>query len=521
VCAPLLLAARSSCWVVNRFLFKRLNNSQRLSSKTRSLALWSGMTSPQQIDADRSSRRLSSVSDGASPPHNAKEPPQVRLAELLGALSHALDMVEGQPTGHCVRCCWIGVCIGREIGLDDPHIWELYYTLLLKDLGCSSNAARICQLFMTDDLTFKRDAKTMNDGLPAALRFVVSHTGLKAGLAARFRTLVSVFLKSGQIAKEVVETRCQRGAEIARKMRFSESVAQGIQNLDEHWNGRGLPLGLVGKTIPIYSRIALIAQVIDVFQVANGIDAAKREVQLRSGTWLDPQLTAAFERVGAASEFWNTLRSDNLQQVIFELEPPQHNTAVDEDYLDDIAAAFAQVVDSKSPYTSGHSERVTLFTDLIAEQFGFSEAHRRWLKRAALLHDIGKVGVSNSILDKPGKLDSDEWESMRLHAVYSETILSRIAAFSALARVAAAHHERLDGKGYPRGLSGDEIALETRIITTADIFDALTAERPYRSAMPVSSALSIMSEMVGTAIDEECFNALRRVVGSIDFTLAA
>ena len=140
----------------------------------------------------------------------------------------------------------------------------------------------------------------------------------------------------------------------------------------------------------------------------------------------------------------------------------------------------------RAPYTSGHSERVTLFADLIAEQFGFSEAHRRWLKRAALLHDIGKVGVSNSILDKPGKLNSGEWEAMKLHAVYSETILSRIAAFGALARVAAAHHERLDGKGYPRGLSGDEIALETRIITTADIFDALTAKRPYRSAMPVS-----------------------------------
>jgi HD-GYP domain-containing protein (c-di-GMP phosphodiesterase class II) len=479
------------------------------------------MTSTRQIDADLSGRALGSASELALRTPDALKLPQVRLAELLGALSHALDMVEGQPAGHCVRCCWIGMRIGREIGLDDVQIWELYYTLLLKDLGCSSNAARICQLFMTDDLSFKRDVKMIDDGLPEALRFVLSHTGLKSGLAERFRTLVSVFLKSGQIAKEVVETRCQRGAEIARKMRFSEAVAQGIQNLDEHWNGAGMPLGLVGQTIPIYSRIALMAQVVDVFQVANGIDAAKREVQRRSGTWLDPQLAAAFERVGAASEFWNTLRSDNLQQAILALEPPQRSATVDEEYLDDIAAAFAQVVDSKSPYTSGHSERVTLFTDLIAEQFGFSEERRRWLKRAALLHDIGKLGVSNSILDKPGKLDPDEWEAMKLHAVYSETILSRIAAFGDLARIAAAHHERLDGKGYPRGLGGDEIALETRIITTADIFDALTAERPYRAAMPVSKALSIMSGMVGTAIDNNCFAALRQVLGSVDVTLAA
>ena len=119
---------------------------------------------------------------------------------------------------------------------------------------------------------------------------------------------------------------------------------------------------------------------------------------------------------------------------------------------------------------------------------GLSDEERRWLKRAALLHDIGKLGVSNSILDKPGKLDADEWAAMQMHAAYSETILSRIDAFGDLAAIAGAHHERLDGKGYPRGLSGDQIARETRMITTADIFDALTADRPYRAAMPVTKA---------------------------------
>jgi HD-GYP domain-containing protein (c-di-GMP phosphodiesterase class II) len=455
------------------------------------------------------------------PARQSVEMPQLRLAELLGALSNALDMVEGQPAGHCVRCCWIGMHIGQQIGLDDAQIWELYYTLLLKDLGCSSNAARICRLFMTDDLTFKRDAKTIDGSLPQALRFVLSHTGLKAGLADRIRALVNVFLSSGQIAQELVQTRCHRGAEIARKMRFSEAVAQGIQNLDEHWNGGGMPLGLAGQEIPIYSRIALMAQVIDVFQVANGIETAKREVQNRAGTWLDPSLADAFQKVSIDPNFWNTLGSTELQTAIFALEPAQRCAVVDDDYLDDIAAAFAQVVDSKSPYTSGHSERVTLFADLIADEIGFSDQRRRWLKRAALLHDIGKLGVSNSILDKPGKLDPDEWEAMKLHAAYSEAILSRIAAFGDLARIAAAHHERLDGGGYPRGVKGDQIVIETRIITTADIFDALTAERPYRPAMPVSKALSLMAEMVGTQIDADCFNALRRALGRIDANIAA
>jgi HD-GYP domain-containing protein (c-di-GMP phosphodiesterase class II) len=149
---------------------------------------------------------------------------------------------------------------------------------------------------------------------------------------------------------------------------------------------------------------------------------------------------------------------------------------------------------------------------------GFSDEPRRWLKRAALLHDIGKLGVSNSILDKPGKLNDAEWEAMKLHAAYTERILSRIAAFGDLAHIAAAHHERLDGKGYPRGLSGGQIALETRIITTADIFDALTADRPYRPAMPVSKAFAIMSDMVGTQLDPRCFTALQGAIGSVETT---
>jgi HD-GYP domain-containing protein (c-di-GMP phosphodiesterase class II) len=442
--------------------------------------------------------------------------PEIRLAEILGALSHALDLVEGQPAGHCERCCWIAIHIGREIGLDDRQLSELYYAVLLKDLGCSSNAARICKLFLTDDLTFKHDAKTFDGSLPEAMRFVLSHTGLQAGLAERFRTVVKVFLASGEISRELTETRCHRGADIARQMRFPEPVAEGIHNLDEHWDGGGQPLGLRGEAIPLYARVALLAQVVDVFQIANGFDAARQEIRRRAGSWFDPALTAAFERVAERPEFWQVLRSDGLQEALFALEPAQSIVIVDEDYLDDIAAAFAKVIDSKSPYTAGHSERVTLFTDLIAEQLGVSDARRRWLKRAALLHDIGKLGVSNTILDKAGKLDAEEWVAMKMHAAHTETILSRIAAFGDLAAIAGAHHERLDGKGYPHGLRGEQIAFESRIITVADIFDALTAERPYRAAMPVSKALAIMVEMVDAAIDADCFDALQRALAMAD-----
>ena len=183
-----------------------------------------------------------------------RQPGILRLAELLSALSYALDMTEGQPAGHCVRCCWIGMQIGREIGLAPADLSTLYYALLLKDLGCS-NAARICELYLTDDLEFKRDFKAMGDSLPQILRFVLGHTGLKAGLAERFEAILNIVHNGGRIARELVETRCQRGAAIARQMRFSEAVAIGIRDLDEHWDGGGKPRGLQGNAISLVARI--------------------------------------------------------------------------------------------------------------------------------------------------------------------------------------------------------------------------------------------------------------------------
>lgn len=441
--------------------------------------------------------------------------PQLKLSELIAALSHALDITEGQPEGHCVRCCWIGMHIGRRIGLPDPRLWELYYTLLLKDLGCSSNAARICALYLTDDLQFKRDYKTVGDRLPQVLRFVLSHTGLKAGLAERFRSVLTIVRKGGEIAQELIATRCSRGAEIARLLRFPDAVAAGIYSLDEHYNGQGKPAGLAGEAIPLNARIALLAQVVDVFHTADGAAAALAEVRERSGHWFDPALVRAFEAVAADPEFWAGLASPALDAAVLALEPASHVVPLDDDYLDDIAAAFGQVVDSKSPYTSGHSMRVALYTDLIGERLGLAPERRRWLRRGALLHDVGKLGVSNSVLDKPGKLDDEEWAAVKLHATYTETILSRIDAFAELARVSAAHHERLDGGGYPRGLKADDISLETRIITTADIFDAITAERPYRGAIPVPRTLEMMAEHVGTAIDARCFEALKAALARL------
>lgn len=402
--------------------------------------------------------------------------------------------------------------IGEKLGMPTERLWELYYTLLLKDLGCSSNASRICELYLTDDLSFKRDFKWVDGSLPQVLRFVLRHTGPNSGLIDRLKTLGGILTNGDEIAQELTLTRCTRGADIARQLRFPEAVALGIHALDEHWNGQGRPVGLQGAQIPLYSRIALLAQVIDVVNTADGKTAAVDEIKKRSGSWFDPELVEAFTAAASDNEFWATLNSAAIESRVLRLEPGGHEVSLDEDYFDDIAEAFGQVVDAKSPYTAGHSARVGLYTSLLSEAMEIPESRRRWLKRGALLHDVGKLGVSNSILDKPGKLDNIEWLAVQRHAAFTEAILGRISNFDELSRVSAAHHERLDGGGYPRGLKATDIAIETRIITTADIFDAITAERPYRGAVPVEKTLAIMADTVGTAIDANCFAHLKNII---------
>lgn len=452
----------------------------------------------------------------APPRFRATTAGSLRLSELVGALSYALDMTEGQPPGHSLRCCWIGMAVADAMGLAPERRADLYYALLLKDLGCSSNAARICELYLADDFGFKHDFKRVGGSLPQALRFVLEHTGVGAGLAERVSAIMGILRNGGEIARELIETRCERGASIARKMRFSAGVQAGIRDLDEHWDGGGKPSGLAGEAISPLARIALLAQVADVFRTASGPQAALREVALRAGTWFDPAVAAAFARAAETPEFWTVLAGPDLDRRVAALEPAHRIVLVDPDYLDDVAAAFAEVVDAKSPYTHGHSERVALYTDLVGRELGFDEARRRWLKRTALLHDVGKLGVSNRILDKPGKLDEAEWRTMRQHSGLSATILGRVGALGDVAVVAGGHHERLDGRGYPHGLSAGGIPLETRVISVADVFDALTAERPYRAAMPAAKAFAIMEQDVGAAFDPECLAALRRAMARLE-----
>ena len=424
---------------------------------------------------------------------------QSRLAEILGAFSYALDLTEGQPAGHSIRACWIGTQVAMAMGLNGDELRDIYYAVLLKDLGCSANAARVSEMFAGDDRKLKHDFKLIGPQPEDFGAFVGGAVGVDATPEVREQALCNLTENVGEIMTDIMATRCSRGADIARRLRLSEDVAQAIAHLDEHWDGGGLPLGIAGSNIHLGGRIALLAQVVDVFYTARGKDAALAEVRNRAGSWLDPKLCALFEKLSEAVGFWEELALEDLPEQLWALEPAAQYINVDEDYLDDICFAFGYVIDAKSPDTAGHSARVGMIADKIAEILGMGAASRRVLRRAAILHDVGKLGVSSSILEKPGKLDAEEWETMRSHAALTTNILGQIGVMSDMAMIAGSHHER-------------SIALESRIITVADIYDALTTDRPYRSAMSSEKAMAILQSETGTAVDQQCVEALQDLI---------
>jgi putative nucleotidyltransferase with HDIG domain len=435
---------------------------------------------------------------------------EVRISEVLAGLSFALDLTEGQRPGHAVRSCAIGMRLAEALDLPAEQRSALFYALLMKDLGCSSNAARFAALFAADDHDLKTTLSQIDwSKALESFRFVAGSVAPGQLWLRRVWQALAVFARGPEGARAVVRTRCERGAEIARMLGFSEDTAQGIRALDEHWDGRGQPYSLQGEQIPLLGRILSISQTVEVFFSAHGVLTAYDMAVARRNSWFDPALVDALLSIRADAAFWQWLREGDTLGEIGAVEPTDRIFMADDDRLDVIAEAFARVVDAKSPWTYEHSNGVADVTVAIAAGLGLAPAEARELRRAALLHDVGKLGVSNLILDKPGKLTAGEFDVIRRHPALTEQILNRVNCFRPLAPIAAAHHERLDGTGYHRGLTASQLPISARVLCVADIFDALRTSRPYRPALSRERALGVMQREVGCALDPDCFRALQ------------
>ena len=432
---------------------------------------------------------------------------QIRLAEVLGGLSFALDLTEGQPGGHILRTTLIGMALGERTGLAEPELADLYHALLLKDIGCTANASRTSALLAADDREVKpalklTDLSTRKGRANWALRVVARHERP----LTRARTVRALARGEG-LHEALIRLRCERGRELALDLGFPAAVADAIGALDEHWNGEGHPDGIAGEAIPRFSRILLLAQTAEVFAAAHGTREALAVVRARSGRWFDPALAPLVD-----AEVLGAVPRDeaSLLAAVVEAAPPGASADATEAHLTQVAHAFAEVVDAKSPWTARHSHRVAALVTGVAERTG--HAGERDLVRAALLKDIGTVGISSRILDKPGALTPREWEEVRRHATAGGELLARVPPYRTIAAAAADHHERLDGSGYPRGLRGDEVAPTARLLAVADAFESLTAGRPYRPPVPPQEAVARLRAEDGGRLDAELLNALGEFV---------
>jgi HD-GYP domain-containing protein (c-di-GMP phosphodiesterase class II) len=435
-------------------------------------------------------------------------PSAILLSEVIGALSYALDLTEGEPPGHAVRSCLIGMRLAEELRLDSETRSDLFYALLLKDAGCTANAARMAALFGADDQTVKHSAKRIDWARPfPAFVWSVRTVAPKESTKVRLDRLLAI-KDEGEVTRSLMQARCDRGAEVARRVGLSERTADAIRTLDEHWDGHGQPRWLLGEQIPLLGRILCLAQTVEIFYTAGGVNDAYAVAARRAGRWFDPELVKALAAFRKDADFWASLGEPDLTRW----EPEDQVVTVDAERLLQIATAFAAIVDAKSPWTYFHSDRTSLIATNMGAALGLDTEELGDLRHVGLLHDVGKLAISNRILDKPGKLTDAEYERVKEHPLFTQWVLERVSCFEDLAPVASAHHERLDGGGYPRGLDADALTIPMRVLAVADVYEALTAERPYRHALSEDQALEIIRQDVPSRLDADAYSALETVI---------
>jgi len=438
---------------------------------------------------------------------------------VIATLSRALDLTEGEPLGHSLRACWLAMQLADGLGLDSQTRRQLFYAVLLKDTGCSANASQVSSWFATDDRSAKRDLKMVNwSRLYDAVRYAMAHAAPGGPVTRRLRQIVALGRRGPGAARELVRERCTVGAELVRRLGWDDMVPDAVLHLDEHWDGSGYPFGLSGSAIPLLARIANLTQQVEIAWSRGGETLAQDIAQARRGQWFDPELVDLMLVMAKGSEFWDQLRAVQAPSDLAPVAPAAPTPGGDALSLTGgllpMAEVFAEIVDKKSPWTARHSERTAFYAGQVARCLGWSDTGIQTTILAGFYHDLGKLGVSNLILDKPGRLTAEEFRAVERHPALTAEILAPLSALHPIAAAAAAHHERLDGSGYHRHLAGEDVPAVGQLVAVADVFDALTSERPYKAGMSGPAALDLMRPDAGVKLSADAFSALEALVAS-------
>jgi HD-GYP domain-containing protein (c-di-GMP phosphodiesterase class II) len=435
---------------------------------------------------------------------------EVRLADLLAALSVATDLGMGQEPEKAIRACLVATALARRMDVPEAEVSDVYYTGLLRHLGCTATAHEETYLFGGDELTSRPAAERADFGNPKEAFALLLQTGRGAGLD-RLRYLARA-LRAGKKADQIIlGAICEVGARLAERLGLGPGVRDGLFQVFERWDGKGTPQGLAGEDVVLPARLAEVGHQAVIFDRLGGPESAVEVIHRRAAGWFDPGVAEAFARSGAG--ILEEIGSRDVWEAVLEAEPEPRRT-IGPEGLDGLALAFADMVDLKSPFMLGHSREVADLSERAAGTLGLDPERVTDLRRAALLHDLGRLAVSNGIWEKRAALSTTEWERVRLHPYQTERILARSLILEPLARTAGMHHERQDGSGYHRGASGGEVPAVARVLAAADAFQAMTQDRPHRPALPPEAAAeAVAAEARLGRLDPECVRAVIEAAG--------
>ena len=408
------------------------------------------------------------------------------------ALSLATDLGTGQPMEHGLRTCWLSLAVAEELGLDGAARSCVFYVALLRFVGCTSDASETAVLAGGDDLAFNAVMAPMLMARPAeSTRYFVRHLAEDLPPGRRLGRVARALTDPG-MARRSLAQHCEAGARLASRLGLPDGAVDALAHAYERWDGKGHPAGLAGDEVPLAVRIVSVARDAELWERQAGWPVASEVLRQRRGHGYDP---AVVDLVVAGGPRWLAGIGDDAGAAVLDREPTPAVT-VDADRLDGALSALADFTDLKSPWLRGHSSGVARLATAAAEAAGLPPPDATAVGRAALVHDIGRVGIANGIWDRAAPLSAEQWERVRLHPYLSERVLRRCPLLEPFAALASRHHERADGSGYHRGAGGAQLDLSARLLAAADAYHAMTEDRPHRPALgPADAATQLLEDV--------------------------
>jgi HD-GYP domain-containing protein (c-di-GMP phosphodiesterase class II) len=434
----------------------------------------------------------------------------IRAAEVVGALSLATDLGTGQPLEHALRTAVLAVRLGDLAGASAAELVDTYYAALLHASGCTSNGHEATQVF-GDDIAHRAAFFLIDTANPAeVLAFYRAYVGSGRSPEVRAAMIEAVIADGGSRSRDSFGAMCEVAQRFAGWLELGPSVQAALEYVFARWDGRGFP-DARGDAIPLPMRLLHVARDISLFLTAGGADEARSVVKRRAGAAYEPRLAEIAVR--NFGELLADVDETRMWDQALEIEPfPQ--IRITGDKVDAAFMAIAALTGLKSPWLREHSTGVADLAEAAAWRMGLPAASVTLLRRAALAHDVGRVGVSNAIWEKPGPLGFGEWERVRLHPHFSERAFAQSAALAPIGMLAGVHHERLDGSGYHRGSRAPALDQAARVLAAADCYAAMRETRPHREALDATTAETELAREAGEGrLDPDAVDAVLAAAG--------